>query len=111
MDDGPMPRLVLPPHVIKQDQAPIHQHRRLAVLRRVLHAASSTNAVPISAAVPTSITPRPPISRLPPPVGGATTIPTTPSVRVPINHPTCSGGMLVLMQGSAEPVSSVDLQM
>ncbi|MFD9595537.1 hypothetical protein ACFWA9_22710 [Kitasatospora sp. NPDC059973] len=37
MDKGAMPRLVLPPHVIKQDQAPMHQHRRLAILHRVLH--------------------------------------------------------------------------
>ncbi|MFB7210495.1 CHAT domain-containing protein [Streptomyces sp. NPDC056255] len=27
----------LPPHVIKQVQAPMHQHRRLALLRRALH--------------------------------------------------------------------------
>ncbi|GAA3126897.1 hypothetical protein GCM10020254_87880 [Streptomyces goshikiensis] len=37
MDNGAMPRLALPPHVIKQDQAPMHQHRRLAILRGVLH--------------------------------------------------------------------------
>ncbi|MFD7835246.1 hypothetical protein [Streptomyces sp. NPDC059761] len=37
MGNDAMPRLALPPHVIKQDQAPMHQHRRLAVLRRVLH--------------------------------------------------------------------------
>lgn len=29
---------------------------------------------------------------------------------MPINHPACSGGLLILMQGSAEPVLSVDLQ-
>ncbi|MFB7224992.1 hypothetical protein ACFC0I_44335, partial [Streptomyces sp. NPDC056227] len=34
----------------------------------------------------------------------------TRTLRVPINHPTCSGGMLVLAKVSAEPVSSVDLQ-
>ncbi|MFF3959247.1 winged helix-turn-helix domain-containing protein [Streptomyces sp. NPDC001890] len=32
-------------------------------------------------------------------------------LRVPINHPSCSGDMWVLMQVSAKPVSSVDLQM
>lgn len=37
MANGTMPRLLLPPHVIKQDQAPMHQHRRLALLRRILH--------------------------------------------------------------------------
>lgn len=37
MDNGAMPRLALPPHVIKQDQSPMHQHRRLAILRGVLH--------------------------------------------------------------------------
>lgn len=34
-ENGAMPRLVL--HVIKQNQAPMHQHHRLAVLRRVLY--------------------------------------------------------------------------
>ncbi|MGW7200718.1 hypothetical protein [Streptomyces chryseus] len=32
-----MPRLTLPPQVINQDQAPLHQHRRLAILRRILN--------------------------------------------------------------------------
>ncbi|MFJ2567277.1 hypothetical protein ACIO02_30865 [Streptomyces sp. NPDC087568] len=37
MKTGRMPRLTLPPQVISQDQAPLHQHRRLAMLRRVLN--------------------------------------------------------------------------
>ncbi|WBB58893.1 hypothetical protein O7599_25225 [Streptomyces sp. WMMC500] len=36
MKTNRMPRLTLPPQVIKQDQGPLHQHRRLAILRRVL---------------------------------------------------------------------------
>ncbi|MEU2289175.1 hypothetical protein ABZ614_46170 [Streptomyces sp. NPDC013178] len=32
-----MPRLTLPPAVITQDREPLHQHRRLAMLRRVLN--------------------------------------------------------------------------
>lgn len=32
-----MPRLALPPTVITQDSEPLHQHRRLAILRRVLN--------------------------------------------------------------------------
>jgi integrase len=32
-----MPRLSLPPAVITQDPEPLHQHRRLAMLRRVLN--------------------------------------------------------------------------
>ncbi|MFF8271799.1 hypothetical protein ACF059_31140 [Streptomyces sp. NPDC016562] len=32
-----MPRLSLPPAVITQDSEPLHQHRRLAILRRVLN--------------------------------------------------------------------------
>ncbi|MFH8586466.1 hypothetical protein ACH4GP_18995 [Streptomyces celluloflavus] len=34
---GRMPSLALPPQAITQDQAPLHQHRRLALLRRVLN--------------------------------------------------------------------------
>ncbi|MER6741785.1 hypothetical protein [Streptomyces halstedii] len=37
MKTGRMPSLALPPQVITQDQAPLHQHRRLAILRRVLN--------------------------------------------------------------------------
>ncbi|WP_328731935.1 hypothetical protein OHT20_17745 [Streptomyces caniferus] len=37
MKTGRMPRLALPPQVINQDQAPLHQHRRLALLRRTLN--------------------------------------------------------------------------
>ncbi|GAB2462310.1 hypothetical protein [Streptomyces incanus] len=37
MKTGRMPRLTLPPQVIAQDQAPLHQHRRLAMLRRTLN--------------------------------------------------------------------------
>ncbi|MEV6183304.1 hypothetical protein [Streptomyces sp. NPDC052015] len=37
MKTGRMPRLTLPPQVITQDQAPLHQHRRLTMLRRVLN--------------------------------------------------------------------------
>ncbi|WP_405475453.1 hypothetical protein [Streptomyces sp. NBC_00009] len=36
MKTGRMPRLTLPPAVITQDSEPLHQHRRLAMLRRVL---------------------------------------------------------------------------
>ncbi|MBL1121067.1 site-specific integrase [Streptomyces sp. 110] len=32
-----MPSLTLPPQAVTQDQAPLHQHRRLALLRRVLN--------------------------------------------------------------------------
>ncbi|MGW1728218.1 hypothetical protein ACWCQK_35685 [Streptomyces sp. NPDC002306] len=32
-----MPRLTLPPQVINQGQAPLHQHRRLAILRRTFN--------------------------------------------------------------------------
>ncbi|MFB6576584.1 hypothetical protein ACFCYC_03950 [Streptomyces sp. NPDC056402] len=37
MTSGRMPRLTLPPAVITQDSEPLHQHRRLAILRRVLN--------------------------------------------------------------------------
>ncbi|MGW3654273.1 hypothetical protein ACWD6R_00470 [Streptomyces sp. NPDC005151] len=37
MKTGRMPSPTLPPQVITQDQAPLHQHRRLAMLRRVLN--------------------------------------------------------------------------
>lgn len=37
MKTNRMPRLTLPPQVINQDQAPLHQHRRLAILRRTLN--------------------------------------------------------------------------
>lgn len=37
MKTSRMPRLTLPPQVINQDQAPLHQHRRLAILRRILN--------------------------------------------------------------------------
>ncbi|WP_318199662.1 hypothetical protein [Streptomyces sp. SCL15-4] len=37
MKTGRMPNLTLPPQVITQDQAPLNQHRRLAMLRRVLN--------------------------------------------------------------------------
>ncbi|MFE2322784.1 hypothetical protein ACFXD5_02455 [Streptomyces sp. NPDC059385] len=37
MKTGRMPRLTLPPVVITQDSEPLHQHRRLAILRRVLN--------------------------------------------------------------------------
>ncbi|MBK3583549.1 hypothetical protein JHN49_07365 [Streptomyces sp. MBT57] len=32
-----MPHLTLPPQVICQDEAPLHQHRRLGILRRILN--------------------------------------------------------------------------
>lgn len=32
-----MPSLALPPQATSQNQAPLHQHRRLAILRRVLN--------------------------------------------------------------------------
>ena len=37
MKTGRMSRLILPPAVITQDSEPLHQHRRLAILRRVLN--------------------------------------------------------------------------
>ena len=37
MKTGRMPRLTLPPAVITQDPEPLHQHRRLTILRRVLN--------------------------------------------------------------------------
>ncbi|MFE5550177.1 hypothetical protein ACFQ71_41490 [Streptomyces sp. NPDC056534] len=37
MKTGKMPRLTLPPAVITHDSEPLHQHRRLAILRRVLN--------------------------------------------------------------------------
>ncbi|MFI1652293.1 hypothetical protein ACH4XT_35920 [Streptomyces avidinii] len=37
MKTSRMPHLTLPPQVINQDQAPLHQHRRLALLRRTLN--------------------------------------------------------------------------
>ncbi|MFC1230469.1 hypothetical protein ACIGW5_30835 [Streptomyces prasinus] len=37
MKTSRMPRLTLPPQVINQDQAPLHQHRRLVILRRTLN--------------------------------------------------------------------------
>ncbi|WP_234534624.1 hypothetical protein [Streptomyces shenzhenensis] len=37
MKTSRMPRLTLPPQVVNQDQAPLHQHRRLAILRRALN--------------------------------------------------------------------------
>ncbi|WP_328792949.1 MULTISPECIES: hypothetical protein [unclassified Streptomyces] len=37
MKSGRMPRLTLPPAVITQDSEPLHQHRKLAILRRVLN--------------------------------------------------------------------------
>ncbi|WP_328936905.1 hypothetical protein OG288_06415 [Streptomyces tauricus] len=37
MKTGRMPRLALPPVVITQDPEPLHQHRRLAMLRRALN--------------------------------------------------------------------------
>ncbi|MFF1680929.1 hypothetical protein ACFVYG_33430 [Streptomyces sp. NPDC058256] len=37
MKTGRMPRLALTPQVITQDQAPLHQHRRLAMPQRVLN--------------------------------------------------------------------------
>jgi hypothetical protein len=37
MKTSRMPRLTLPPQVINQDQAPLHQHRRLAILRQTLN--------------------------------------------------------------------------
>jgi integrase len=37
MKTNRMPRLTLPPQVIHQDQTPLHQHRRLTILRRTLN--------------------------------------------------------------------------
>ncbi|MFB6782500.1 hypothetical protein ACFCX0_35245 [Streptomyces sp. NPDC056352] len=37
MKTSRMPRLILPPQAINQDQAPLNQHRRLALLRRTLN--------------------------------------------------------------------------
>lgn len=37
MKSGRMPHLTLPPAVITQDSEPLHQHRRLTILRQVLN--------------------------------------------------------------------------
>lgn len=37
MKTSRMSRLLLPPQVVNQDQAPLHQHHRLAILRRALN--------------------------------------------------------------------------
>ncbi|MER6694584.1 hypothetical protein [Streptomyces minutiscleroticus] len=47
MKTGRMPRLALPPQVVNQDQTPLHQHHRLAVLRRVLN----DDALPLRARI------------------------------------------------------------
>lgn len=44
------------------------------------------------------------------PEGVDRVVPGIAGLRVPINHPSSSGRMLVLAQGSAESISSVDLQ-
>ncbi|MFJ6699873.1 hypothetical protein ACIQM4_27950 [Streptomyces sp. NPDC091272] len=44
MKTNRMSRLTLPPQVINQDQAPLHQHRRLAILRQALNDALSLRA-------------------------------------------------------------------
>ncbi|MEU7339644.1 hypothetical protein [Streptomyces sp. NPDC007074] len=44
--------LTLPPQIINQDQAPLHQHRRLAILRRTLNDDSlSLRAARVAAAL------------------------------------------------------------
>ncbi|MFB7796426.1 hypothetical protein ACFC0R_40965 [Streptomyces sp. NPDC056086] len=50
MRTGRMPRLTLPPQVITQDQAPLPQHRRLAMLRRVLNELGGGPVLPGGAA-------------------------------------------------------------
>ncbi|MFD9442307.1 hypothetical protein ACFWBR_29975 [Streptomyces sp. NPDC060006] len=47
MKTSRMPRLTLPPQVFNQDQAPLHQHGRFAVLRRTLN----DNSLPLRARV------------------------------------------------------------
>lgn len=51
MKTSRMPRLTLPPQVIHQDQAPLHQHHRLAVLRRTLNADSLPLRAQVAAAL------------------------------------------------------------
>lgn len=51
MQTSRMPRLTLPPKVINQDQAPLHQHRRLAILRRILNDDSLPPRARIAAAL------------------------------------------------------------
>ncbi|MEU0984814.1 hypothetical protein ABZ488_37085 [Streptomyces griseus] len=51
MKTGRMPRLTLPPQVINQDQAPLHQHRRLAILRRTLNDDSLSLRARVAAAL------------------------------------------------------------
>ncbi|MFD3734457.1 hypothetical protein [Streptomyces sp. NPDC058632] len=51
MKTSRMPRLTLPPQVINQDQAPLHQHRRLAILRRTLNDDSLSLRARVAAAL------------------------------------------------------------
>ncbi|MEU9189383.1 hypothetical protein AB0D14_33550 [Streptomyces sp. NPDC048484] len=51
MRTGRMPRLTLPPQVINQDQAPLHQHRRLVMLRRALNDDSLPERTRVAAAL------------------------------------------------------------
>ncbi|MFJ3520438.1 hypothetical protein [Streptomyces sp. NPDC090131] len=46
-----MPRLTLPPAVITQDSEPLHQHRRRAILRRVLNDDSLSLRARVAAAL------------------------------------------------------------
>ncbi|MEV8457599.1 hypothetical protein AB0467_33870 [Streptomyces sp. NPDC052095] len=46
-----MPRLALPPQVVNQDQTPLYQHHRLAILRRVLNDDSLPRRARIAAAL------------------------------------------------------------
>ncbi|MFF2411419.1 hypothetical protein [Streptomyces sp. NPDC058092] len=51
MKTGRMPHLTLPPQVINHDQAPLHQHRRLVMLRRVLNDDSLPQRTRVAAAL------------------------------------------------------------
>jgi hypothetical protein len=51
MKTGRMPRLTLPPAVITQDSEPLHQHRRIAMLRRVLNDDSLSLRARVTAAL------------------------------------------------------------
>ncbi|MFF9206296.1 hypothetical protein ACF1AE_31735 [Streptomyces sp. NPDC014986] len=51
MKTSRMSRLLLPPQVVNQDQAPLHQHRRLAILRRALNDGSLPLRARVAAAL------------------------------------------------------------
>ncbi|MER5619286.1 hypothetical protein [Streptomyces sp. NPDC002215] len=74
-----MPRLTLPPPVITQDPEPLHQHRRLAILRRVLN----DDSLPLRARVAAALVLlyAQPVSRIVRSASPSTTRPPSPLVR------------------------------